>query len=307
MLLPRVLKSLLAFALLFIAATVVAAEPVELKLWPTAVPNEPDDPGETKVERGNDGVLRVAYVGQPTMTVYRPPADKANGCAVVVCPGGGYNKLAWDKEGTEIAEWLNSLGVTAVVLKYRVPRRDKEQPHKAPLQDAQRTIRLTRKNAEAWSIDPRRVGILGFSAGGHLAVMAATHWNETTYDKVDGADELSSRPDFLIPIYAAYLATKDDPWTLSPLVRVTADTPPTFMVVANDDKDRGAQAALLLVALKKAGVPAELHVYAKGGHGYGMRPSDNPVSTWPERCADWLRSSGLLAPAKPSPVNATNR
>lgn len=290
----RVLAPMFALAM-FLAAAIATATPPELKLWPNRVPGEAAEPGETKVQPGGDDVLRITYVGDPTITVYRAPEETANGCAVVICPGGGYNILAWDKEGTEVAEWLNSIGVTGVLLKYRVPRRDKEQPYKAPLQDAQRAIRLTRKNAAAWTIDPQRVGILGFSAGGNLTVMAGTHWNETTYDKVDDADELSCRPDFMVPIYAAYLGAKDDPWALDPLVHVTAETPPTFMAVAMDDKDRGAQAALLLVELKKAGVSAELHVYAKGGHGYGLRKSDNPVCTWPQRCEDWMRSTGLLS------------
>ena len=285
-------------ALFLMAATISAADPAELKLWPSGVPGEADEPGETKVQPGNDGVLRITHVGDPTITVYRAPAETANGCAIVICPGGGYNILAWDKEGTEIAEWLNSIGVTGIVLKYRVPRRDKEEPHKAPLQDAQRAIRLAHKNADGWAIDLRRIGILGFSAGGNLAVMAGTHWDEATYAKVDDADELSCRPDFMVPIYAAYLGAKDNPWVLSPLVRVTDETPPTFMAVALDDKHRGVHAALLLVELKKAGVPAELHVYAKGGHGYGLRPSEQPVCTWPQRCADWMRSSGLLSSEK---------
>lgn len=283
-------------ALFLVIPTIATADAAELKLWPGGVPGEADDPGEAEEKLGDDGVLRVTYVGHPTITVYRAPAEKANGAAVVICPGGGYNILAWNKEGTEIAEWLNSIGVTGILLKYRVPRRDKEEPHGAPLQDAQRAIRLVRKNAKAWAVDSRRVGILGFSAGGNLAVMAGTHWGETTYEKVDDADELSCRPDFMVPIYAAYLGAKDNPWVLSPLVRVTDQTPPTFMAVTLDDKHRGAHAALLLVELKKAGVPAELHVYAKGGHGYGLRPSDNPVHTWPQRCADWMRSSGLLRP-----------
>ncbi|MBN2475420.1 MAG: alpha/beta hydrolase [Pirellulales bacterium] len=290
----NVLAPAFGLALLLAVATTVAAAPAEVKLWPNGVPGEAEEPGETKAQPGNDSVLRVTYVGDPTITIYRAPRETANGCAVVICPGGGYNILAWDKEGTEIAEWLNSIGVTGIVLKYRVPRRDSAQPHKAPLQDAQRAIRLARRNAEAWAIDPQRVGILGFSAGGHLTVMAGTHWDETTYEKVDDADQLSCRPDFMVPVYAAYLGAKDNPWGLDPLVRVTDKTPPTFMAVTLDDKHRGAHAALLLVELKKVGVPAELHVYAKGGHGYGLRPSDNPVCTWPERCADWMRSSGLL-------------
>jgi acetyl esterase/lipase len=184
------------------------------------------------------------------------------------------------------------------VLKYRVPRRDKDLPHKAPLQDAQRAIRLARRNAKQWDIDPDRIGILGFSAGGNLTVMAGTQWSEGTYDPVDEADRLACRPDFMVPVYAAYLGDKKDPWTLSPLVCVTEKTPPTFMAVTQDDKQRGAQAALLLVELTKAGVPAELHVYTKGGHGYGLRPSGDPVCTWPKRCEEWLRASGFLtAPA----------
>lgn len=291
------LAATFGLALFLLPMTLAAADPPEVKLWPGSIPGETEEPGETKVQAGDDSIIRVTYVGEPTITVFRPPAETANGCAVVICPGGGYSILAWDLEGTEIAEWLNSIGVTGILLKYRVPRRDKDQPHKAPLQDAQRAIRLARKNADAWGIDPQRIGILGFSAGGNLTVMAGTHWDETTYEKVDDADELSCRPDFMVPVYAAYLGAKDDPWTLNPLVRVTEKTPPTFMAVTFDDKDRGAQAALLLVELKKAGVPAELHVYTKGGHGYGIRPSDNPVCTWNKRCADWMRSTGLLKPA----------
>lgn len=297
-----VLAPMSGFALLLMVATIATADPAELKLWPHGVPGESEEPSETKAAPGDDGVLRVTYVGDPTITVYRAPEESANGCVVVICPGGGYNILAWDKEGTEVAEWLNSIGVTGILLKYRVPRRSREQPHRAPLQDAQRAIRVARKNADAWGIDPQRVGMLGFSAGGNLTVMAGTHWNETTYDKVDDADELSCRPDFLVPIYAAYLGAKGDPWSLTPLVQVTDKTPPTFMAVTLDDKHRGAHAALLLVELKKAGVPAELHVYAKGGHGYGLRSSDDPVCTWPERCADWMRSTGLLKSNK-SPEN----
>ncbi len=299
----RVLRSLfvsatLLMTTLLMTAMIAAAEPIEMKLWPQGVPGETDEPGPAKAQAGDDGVLRVTYVGEPTITVYRAAEKSASGCAVVICPGGGYNILAWDKEGTEVAEWLNSIGVTGIVLKYRVPRRDKDQPHKAPLQDAQRAIRLARGNAEKWAIDPTRIGILGFSAGGNLTVMAGTHWDRTTYERMDEADDLSCRPDFMVPIYAAYLGDKDDPWTLSPLVRVTDKTPPTFMAVTQDDKQRGAHAALLLVALKKAGVPSELHVYSRGGHGYGLRRSNNPVCTWPNRCEDWLRVSGLLESGK---------
>ena len=288
--------STFVFVCLFSLQSAVGDDAPELILWPAAVPDETKDVGEETA--GASGtpklVTRVSNVSQPIITLYRAPADKANGCAVVICPGGAYNILAYDLEGTEVAQWLNSIGVTAVLLKYRVPRRDSDQPHKAPLQDAQRAIRLTRMNAKDWGIDPERIGVLGFSAGGHLTVMTGTHWDETTYDAIDEADDLSCRPDFLIPIYPAYLGDREDPSRLSPLVRVTKQTPPTFIAITQDDSDRAIYAALLLVALKKANVPAELHVYSRGGHGYGLRHSDNPVSSWPKRCEDWMRISGLL-------------
>jgi acetyl esterase/lipase len=271
----------------------------ELKLWPDGVPG---GLGAVSAERADELLAkntdeRISMVIDPVMTLWPAPADKANGCAVVVCPGGGYNILAYTKEGTEVAQWLNSLGVTAIVLKYRVPRRDPEHPYHAPLQDAQRAMRLVRKNAEQWKIDPSRIGILGFSAGGHLSVMTSTHWDETTYQKVDDADQLSSRPDFMIPVYAAYLGKKmddSDSFELDDLVSINEKTPPAFMVVTYDDKLRGAHAGLMLAALKKAGVSAEAHIYLQGGHGYGLRPTDNPVSDWPQLCGEWMRASGLL-------------
>ena len=276
-----------------------AAGPEEIKLWPAGVPGEtnfqPPEPDPKAKPPKKDGVMRIPLVTEPTLTLFRAPAEKANGTAVLVCPGGGYNILAFDLEGTEIAEWLNSLGVTAAVLKYRVPRRDKDMPHAAPLQDAQRGLRLMRQNAEAWGINPKAVGILGFSAGGNLTVMAGTHWDETTYPKQDTMDDLSCRPDFMIPIYPAYLGDEKTPGPLNPLVRVSKETPPTFIAVTHDDVLRGVNAALFYIELKKADVLAELHIYTKGGHGYGLRPTENPVHTWPQRCEEWLRSISLLS------------
>lgn len=293
------MKTALLSALLLTVSAAIGAD--EIKLWPGEVPGDsgfkapPPNPNPRPVK--DDGTIRLALVTEPTITIYRAPADKANGAAVVICPGGGYNILAWNKEGTEVAEWLNSIGVTAAVLKYRVPRRDKDAPHAAPLQDAQRALRLIRRDAKSLGVDEKRVGILGFSAGGNLTVMAGTHWNETTYPKQDAADELSCRPDFLIPIYPAYLGDEKTLGPVSPLVRVTKETPPTFCAVTHDDSLRGANAALFYVELKRAGVPAELHIFTKGGHGYGLRPSADPVSRWPKHCEDWLRAMGLLAPA----------
>lgn len=274
-----------------------ATSPESVRIWPGLPPGDngfrPPAPNPKAPPR-QDNVERIALVTEPTLTLFRPAAGAANGAAVVVCPGGGYNILAWNLEGTEIAEWLNSIGVTAAVLKYRVPRRDRMQPHAAPLQDAQRALRHVRHHAATWGIDPGRVGILGFSAGGNLAVMAGTHWDESTYPRQDALDDLSCRPDFLIPIYPAYLGDEDKPGPLNPLVRVTERTPPTFIAVTHDDKLRGMNAASFYVELKKTNVPAELHVFSRGGHGYGLRPSENAVSQWPKLCEAWLRAQGYL-------------
>ena len=281
-----------------VVSRVPAEEKPVIILWPAGLPEGSKllDPNRVEALKVKETSERITYVEQPSLTLYRAPVGKANGCAVVICPGGGYNILAWKKEGTEIAEWFNSFGVTAVVLKYRVPRRDPNEPHREPLQDVQRAIRLVRKHASEWGVDTRRVGILGFSAGGHLTVMAGTHWDERTYKNVDDADDLSCRPDFVCPIYAAYLGEgyKDNVVELGSLVKITPKTPPTFLAVAQDDRMRGAQAASLFIELTKSGVPAEIHIYTKGGHGYGIRPSENPASTWHHRLEEWMRASGLL-------------
>ncbi len=286
----------LAMAITFTASAFAADRPV-VKLWPSGLPDDakPIDPARVDELQSKQTKERITYVEQPTLTIYRAPSDKANGCGVVVCPGGGYNILAWPKEGLELAEWFNSIGVTAGVLKYRVPRRDPQRPHWEPLQDAQRAIRIMRKHAADWGVDPNRIGVLGFSAGGHLTLMTGTQHDKKTYDRVDDADDLSARPDFLCPIYAAYLADdyKDDRAEIGSLAKIDESTPPTFMAVTLDDKHRGVQAGLLLAQYKQAGVPAEAHIYSVGGHGYGIRPSSRPVSTWHLRLHDWLRVSGF--------------
>ena len=269
----------------------------EITLWPAGeVPDEPKDIKERKKPTKTDasGKMRIAYVDNPTLTVYRASEEKANGTGVIICPGGGYNILAWTHEGTEIAEWFNSIGVSAFILKYRVPRRDPETPHSLPLQDAQRAIRIVRSNAKKWNVDPDRIGLLGFSAGGHLTVMSGVHYNKKTYPKVDTADDFSARPDFLMPIYPAYLGNRVNKDKLSELININKNTPPTFIAITHDDSDRSYYSALLYAALKKNNVVGELHIYSKGGHGYGMRKSNNPVHTWPDRCRDWLGSMGYL-------------
>lgn len=283
---------------LFAEVSVSAGDKPKIDLWPRGLPAgaKPLDAKRIEELKGKLTEERIYYVETPSITVYRASDETANGCAVVVCPGGGYNILAWPKEGLEVAEWFNSIGVTAVVLKYRVPRRDPENPHVEPLEDAQRALRLVRRNATEWGVDPDRVGILGFSAGGHLTAMTGMHWRKAAYDPIDEADELSCRPDFICPIYAAYLGPdyNDRVAELGSLVKVDEKTPPTFMAVTADDAYRGVQAALLFVELKKANVPAELHIYSKGGHGYGIRPSAQPISTWHHRLEVWLKVHGLL-------------
>ncbi len=292
------MRAIIISLVLAMASASIAAEKPVIKLWPQGLPKDAkpvaaDRVAELQARKVDE---RIYYVAEPTLTVYRADPGTANGCGIVVCPGGGYNILAWPKEGLELAEWFNSFGVTAVVLKYRVPRRDPDRPHWEPLQDAQRAIRIMRQNADKWNVDANRIGILGFSAGGHLTVMAGTHFDQQTYDEVDSADQLSARPNFMCPIYAAYLGDdyKDNRAEIGSLVKITKETPPTFMAVTLDDSYRGVQAGLLLGKFKEAGVPAEAHIYAAGGHGYGIRPSDRPVSSWHLRLKEWMLASGLL-------------
>ena len=271
---------------------------IEILLWPTDLPAGAQTIPTSQIEklRHKETNEHLTFVGQPTLTVYFAPEEKNNGCCVVICPGGGYNILAWPKEGLELAEWFNSFGVTAVVLKYRVPRRNPDKPHWEPLQDGQRAMRLVRQNASQWNVDTSRIGLLGFSAGGHLALMVGTQHGMDSYNPVDSADVLSSRPNFLCPIYAAYLGPdyRDDIPELGDLVKIDSDTPPTFMSVTLDDDYRGVQAGLLMGEFKRANVTAEAHIYAIGGHGYGIRPSDNPVSNWHWRLKEWMKAQGFL-------------
>ncbi len=238
-------------------------------------------------------VIRLGNVSSPTIEVYRPAAERRNGTAVLVCPGGAYHILALDLEGTEVCEWLNSLGVTGVLLKYRVPRREGLEKHAAPLQDAQRAMGLIREHAGEWGIDPQRVGVLGFSAGGHLAAATSTIPGRT-YPKVDAADDRSSRPDFAVLVYPGYLTVKEEDDRVAPELAINAETPPTFLVMSQDDPVRVENVLGYASALKKAAVPFELHVYPTGGHGYGLRRASDAVTTWPDRAADWMKSRGLL-------------
>jgi acetyl esterase/lipase len=280
------------------ALVVNAAEPI--LRWPKGAPDEKGGVGEEQsvTSQETPPVTRIANVTKPTLTVFQPPRDKRNGTAVIVCPGGGYGKLAWNKEGTEVCEWLNSIGVTAFALKYRVPKRAGDDTHRLPLQDAQRALSLVRHRAAEWGIDPQRIGIMGFSAGGHLSAATSTNHDKRAYDPADDADRVSCRPDFALLIYPAYLVAKGSQ-QVAPDLPVTSKTPPTFLAQTEDDDVRVECSLFYYLALKNAKVPAEMHLYPNGGHGYGLRPSDKLISTWPKRAADWLRSLGLLERKQP--------
>ena len=272
-----------------------------IRLWSTPAPGETGSVGEEK-DTSKPGVglvagkplIRLGNVSDPMLQVFRAPADKNSGAAVLVCPGGGYNILAYDLEGSEVCEWFNSIGVNAVLLKYRVPARKDRPKHEAPVQDAQRAISLIRQNAKEWGIDPERVGILGFSAGGHLAAVASNC--ERLYPAADEIDQKSHRPNFSILIYPAYLVGKDAPTTVSPELTVDKRTPPTFMAISQDDPVKVEGPLQYGLALKNAGVKWELHVYPEGGHGYGLRRTEKTVTTWPDRVADWMKAGGWLKP-----------
>jgi acetyl esterase/lipase len=239
------------------------------------------------------------------MTVYSPKG-KNTGAAVVVFPGGGYSILAIDLEGTEVCDWLTAKGITCVLLKYRVPDsgpawHDSCQCNihpKAPtaLEDAQRTVGLARFHAKEWNIDPHKIGVLGFSAGGHMVANISTHFAQRAYAPVDAADKLSCRPDFALAIYPGHLlenTTKE--WELNPEIPVTKVTPPTFLLQAEDDHVDGVDQSLVYyIALKKAGVPVEMHLYAQGGHAFGLRPTKFPITGWPQLAETWLATIGMI-------------
>jgi acetyl esterase/lipase len=237
-------KAFFLLALLATAARVFAA-PEPIALWPQNAPGEKAElPPEADLTKSTDGpvagkpLIRLGNVSHPTITIFPPPREKDTGAAVLVCPGGGYNILAWDLEGTEVCEWLNSIGVTGVLLKYRVPKRDGLEKHGPALQDAQRAMGIVRQRAGELGVDRARIGVLGFSAGGHLAAALCSASEARTYSKTDAADELSCRPGFAVLVYPAYLTLKDDDDKVAPELRVTAHTPPTFLVQTQDDSVR---------------------------------------------------------------------
>jgi acetyl esterase/lipase len=296
------------FWLLEISSLLAAENPMVLDVWP----GKPADDDASKIGAEKFFELKVGgkpyqvagkptkwltNVTKPTLTIYRPGKDRDTGTAMLICPGGGYHNLGWDVEGEEIAQWLNSIGVIGIILKYRCPRRPgdvKGEPPLGPLKDAQRAVSLVRSKAKEWGIDPIRIGMVGFSAGGHLVGATCTNFERRSYEAIDEVDKISCRPDFGIMLYSGYFKVKDG---LSPTVRTPEKTPPLFFVHATDDPISDVEHSVTFyLALKRAKLNAELHVYARGGHGFGVRDVGQPCTAWTRTCVDWLRSQGLLKP-----------
>lgn len=289
-------RHLALIALLFsLAHSFAAPAPLTLPLWPDGAPSPlpPKSEATAKLIQSYGGATptRLTDIAEPTVTIYRP--EKPNGASVIVAPGGGFMFLSYSFEGTQVCEWLNTIGVTAVLLKYRTPTRDDAEPFTLPVQDAQRALGLVRHHAAEWGLDPKRVGLLGFSAGANLAGHAAWDRTARTYPQKPDLDD-SRGPDFVVFIYGGGFLAKDDKTKFRDGFSVPADAPPAFFLVAHDDKTNPIEAAMLYLEYKKQNLSAELHICAKGGHGFGMRKDKHPINDWPQRCAEWMQSMGLL-------------
>lgn len=303
---PRVIGRLSVLVALLVGNGITrAAEPVVIPLWSGKAPGEVKEfPPEADINKptdkpvGDRPIIKLTNVTQPTLSLYLPKEAKSK-LAVIVCPGGGHNILAFDHEGTEVAEWLNTLGVTAFVLKYRVPARNPDKRWEASVQDAQRAVSLIRHRAAEWKIDPQKIGMIGFSAGGQTAGLTALLHTQRQYPATDEIDKVSSRPDFAALIYPAYFTKKDAPWTLADDVKVDATTPPMFFAHSANDPVTVASSVLLFAELKKNKIDGELHAYATGGHGYGIRKTGHPCNGWPQRLEEWMRSQKYLVTESP--------
>lgn len=296
------MKPLMA-ALLLLGAPV--GDPLVVDLWPGKPPDDAGIPGEEKFfelkvhgkvyEVGGKPTTWKTNVSKPTLAVYRPAKEKDSSVSMLICPGGGYHNLGWDVEGEEVAGWLTSIGITGILLKYRCPRRPgdvKGEPPLGPLKDAQRAVSLVRSRAKEWGIDPGKIGMVGFSAGGHLVGATATNFERRAYEAVDEVDRASCRPDFGVSLYSGYFKVKDG---LSPTIREAPGTPPLLLLHATDDAISDVEHSVTMyVAMKRIGVPVELHVYATGGHGWGVRKVGHPCETWTDRCVEWLRHRKIL-------------
>jgi acetyl esterase/lipase len=294
---------------LFVSQTPWQPSPghTQIPIWPGVVPDARPVAGPEVFGTSVDAAGKEALVGgkswvyvdrvsQPTMTVYAPKGANT-GAAIVVFPGGGYNILAIDLEGTEVCDWLASKGITCVLLKYRVPCK-KVGPYRdcpTALQDAQRTMGLVRLRSAEWHIDPRKIGVLGFSAGGHMVAAISTHFGKRLYPAVDEADKESCRPDFAVSLYPGHLAVPETKFALNPNLPISSRTPPTFLLQAADDPVDPVENSLVYYSgLRKAGVPAEMHVFAKGGHAFGLRPTTLPIDQWPQLVEAWLKTIGMI-------------
>jgi len=289
----------------FLTCTRFAAEPLVVDLWPGKTPGDVGINGQENSRIHPSSLVGptklITNVSKPTLTIYQPAKGKNTGTAMLICPGGGYWDLYWELEGEEVAAWLNSVGITGIILKYRVPRRPGDvrgEPPLGPLLDAQRAVSLVRSRATEWGIDPRQIGMVGFSAGGHLALATATSFEKRKYEPIDAIDEVSCRPDFAVLCYSGYLKAKDKD-EIWPGLHIPANTPPILLTHANDDSEKvgGSNAensAFMYIALKRAGIAVELHIYANGNHDFGVRQNEKLPSSWPQLCVNWLRSLGLL-------------
>ncbi len=278
------IKTILAVTLVLLATFHIAAQSSVVDIWPVGkMPGKSTEQPESDLPARPDGVRRIANVSKPTLEVF--PGAKKNSPAVIVVPGGGYSYVSYSKEGTDVAKWLNANGFTALVLKYRVPNeRD------SAFADVQRSIRLARANAKAWNIGPKRLGLMGFSAGGHASVRASTNFGRASYELIDPVDKHSVRPDFAMLIYPAYLEKEG---TIVPEVNLTAKIPPTLIVVAEDDKTYVLSSKVYHAALDEAKVRNKMLIYASGGHGFGLR-SDKEAKVWPDAALAWLREIKVL-------------
>jgi acetyl esterase/lipase len=308
-------KPLLVLAVtLIITATASAQKPAwqpapghtTINLWPNGAPGaQPHPPAEVDLNNPEKDkpiagrpIVRLGNVSAPTLTVYSPK-DHSSDAAVVVFPGGAYRILAIDLEGTEVCDWLNSIHVTCVLVKYRVPDSGPYPKSSAALQDAQRAVGIVRQHAAEWHLDPHKIGILGFSAGAHLSAALSTHFDKRLYDAIDIADQQSCRPDFAVIIYPGYLAPVEQNFALNHDITVTGQTPPSFILQAEDDPVHVENSTVYFLALKNAKVPAEMHLYAEGGHGYGLRRTEKPVTRWPELVETWLHTIKMISNPAP--------
>lgn len=297
-------------AALFVSGAAVAANPPAIDLWPGKPPGDLPVRGAEKIIVETSPTLGtnhlITNVTRPTLTVCLPPKESNTGTAMVICPGGGYWNLWWYLEGEDVAAWLNSQGMAGIILKYRVPRPPNVPEPETPIgpeMDAQRAISTVRSRAAEWGINPSRIGIIGFSAGGHLALATATGFEKRAYQPIDSADEASCRPDFAVLCYPGYLkedhkheATSLNIW---PGIVIPRGTPPVLLVHATDDAESPSDNSVIMyLALKRAGIPVEMHIYSTGQHDFGVRQDNKLPSSWPQLCIAWLRSYGLLVAKK---------